>query len=138
MPWLLLLLLLALIVLLAWRIHDTDPLRAADRAANTGEALTVLWRAMLSCAAGLGMKQAAQDTPLQFAAHIEGRMGVRMLSIAEAVSALHYGRHTPGEDVLPLARDAYQALHEQLSLPQKFLFALRRAWPFPARKHPNA
>jgi len=133
-PWLLLLLLLAIIVFLAYRIHETDPLRAAERAANDGAALTILWQAMLACAAGLGMKQAAQDTPLQFGAHVEARLGVRLSAVAEAVSALHYGRHAPRKDVLPLARNAYQALHEQLSLPQKLLFALRRACSFPLRK----
>ena len=114
---------------LAWRIYETDPLRAAARAADDGKALTILWEAAIGCAAAIGLKQHAHETPLQFAARAENSLGIRLYSVAEVISALHYGRHAPPSAILPVARDSYLALREQMNLLQKLRFSLRRTLP---------
>ena len=130
LPWLLLLLLILLPVLLARRIHDTDPLRAADRAATDGRALTILWEASLACAAYVGLKHHPHETPLQFAARLEDSLNIRLGGVAEAVSAMNYGRHAPPVQVVPLAKECYLALREQMNLLHKLRFSLRCALRF--------
>jgi len=130
LPWLILLLLLLLTLYLAWRIYETDPIRAAERARNDGQALIVLWEAALSCAAHAGLKRHSHETPLQFATRVEDSLGIPLYGIAEAVSALQYGRHAPPGDILPRARESYLALHEQMSPWRKLRFSLGRALRF--------
>lgn len=126
-PWLLLLLLIALTVWLAWRVYDTDPIRAAARAKNDGQALDILWTASLACAAYAGLKRHTHETPLQFAARVEDRLGIPLYGIAEVVSAMQYGKHAPPGSILPIARESYLALREQMNLRHKLLFSLTRA-----------
>lgn len=130
LPWLWLLLILALILLIALRVRATHPLLRAQKAKNDTLALLILWEAVLDCAACLGFKRCSAETPLQFAQRAEEGLGTRMLDIAEAVSAVRYGRHHAPEHALPRARDVYQSLEERLSLWHKLCLSLKRAISF--------
>ena len=127
LPWLWLLLLLALLCLLAWRIRAADPLARALRAKDGSAALLLLWRAILEEAAALQLPIADGETPLSYAQRAEARLGVHLREPAVAVSALRYGRHAPARSALAQARTAYTALHERLSPGRKLLLALMRA-----------
>ena len=70
------------------------------------------------------------DTPLRFAERASKELSVPLHETAEAVSALRYGRHPVRRGALKAAREAYGALYERLSLPQKLLFALKNAASF--------
>lgn len=129
LPWLWLLLILALLLLLAWRIRVTEPLYRAAHAGDDAKALLTLWAAMLQCAAMLHNPMQPEDTPLRFAERAEKALSIPVTETAQAVSALRYGRHPVRRGALKAAREAYTALHERLSLPQKLLFALKNAFP---------
>lgn len=128
LPWLWLLLLILLLVLLALRIRATHPISRAQRAGNDTQALLILWNAALDCAVCLGCRRSEAETPLQFAQRAENALGTRMLDIAEAVSAVRYGRHPAPEHALNRARDVYQSLEERLSPWHKLRLAFKRAF----------
>lgn len=130
LPWLWLLLIIALIVLIALRIRATHPLMRAQRARNDTQALLILWSSILDCADCLGYKRSDAETPLQFAERTENGLGTRMRDIAEAVSAVRYGRHPAPEHALPRAKDVYQSLEERLSSWHKLRLSLKRAVRF--------
>ncbi|MBR1606452.1 MAG: DUF4129 domain-containing protein, partial [Clostridia bacterium] len=129
LPWLWLLLILALLLLLAWRIRVTEPLYRAAHAGDDAKALLTLWAAMLQCVAMLHNPMQPEDTPLRFAERAEKALSIPVMETAQAISALRYGRHPVRRGALKAAREAYTALHERLSLPQKLLFALKNAFP---------
>lgn len=127
LPWLLLLLAIALILLLARRIRVTHPLYRAQQAKNDTQALLILWQATLDCAACLQVVRTQSETPLQFAIRAEQTLGTRLADIAEAVSAVHYGRHAAPAEALARVKHVYQALEERLSMPDKLRLSLCRA-----------
>ena len=126
LPWLALLLLLAVILLLAWRARVTEPLYCAARAKNDTAALLLLWQAVLQCADRLGKPRQHAETPLAYAARMGADLGVSLQSLAEAVSAAQYGRHAPPPAAVQEAERVYTALYEQLNLLQKAALCLRR------------
>ena len=130
LPWLWLMLLIALILLIALRIRATHPLLRAQRAKNDTQALLILWSAVLDCAACLNFKRSEAETPLQFAQRAESGLGTRLLDIAQAVSAVRYGRHPAPEHALPRVKDVYQSLEERLNLWHKLRLSLKRALSF--------
>ena len=130
LPWLWLLLILALLLLLAWRVRVTEPLYRAAHAGDDAKALLALWTAILQCAALLHSPMRPVDTPLRFAERASKELSIPLHETAEAVSALCYGRHPVRRGALKAAREAYGALYERLSLPQKLLFALKNAASF--------
>ena len=127
LPWLWLLLILAVILLLAWRIRTTAPLQRADRAKNDDDALLILWQAILRSAEGLKAPCRADETPLVYGARASQALGVPLTAVARAFSALRYGRHHAPRGAVTQAREIYRSLQDQLSLPRKLAFALRRA-----------
>lgn len=133
LPWLLLLLVIALILFLAARIRTTHPLYRAQKAANDTQALLILWEAALQCAACLHVARNEAETPLQFAQRAESQLGTRLEDIAQVVSAIRYGRHNAPEEALHRVRSVYQSLEERLSLWHKFKLSFRRA--FTVRKN---
>ena len=128
LPWLLLLIVLALVVLLAMRIRATHPLYRAQRARTETQAFLILWEAALSCAACLGVRRDQAETPLQYAARIEQQLGTHLTDIAAQISAVRYGRHAAQQEMLSRARDVYQSLEERLPLRHKLSLALRRVF----------
>ena len=126
LPWLALLLLLALMLLLAWRARLTEPMYRAARAKDDAAALLLLWQAALQCAAQLGKPRQHAETPLAYAARLGDSLGVSLQSLAEAVSAVQYGRHMPSSAAVQEAGRVYTALNEQLNLWQKAVLCLRR------------
>ncbi len=130
LPWLWLLLILALLLLMAWRIRVTEPLYRSSHAGDDGEALLILWTAILQCAGMLGSPMRPEDTPLRFAERASKEHSIPLHETAQAVSALRYGHHPVRRGAMKAARTAYGALYERLSLPQKALFALKNAIRF--------
>ena len=126
LPWLALLLLLALMLLLAWRARVTEPMYRAARAKDDAAALLLLWQAALQCAAQLGKPRQHAETPLAYAARLGDSLGVSLHSLPEAVSAVQYGRHMPSSAAMREAGRVYTALNEQLNLWQKAVLCLRR------------
>ena len=126
LPWLALLLLLALMLLLAWRARLTEPMYRAARAKDDAAALLLLWQAALQCAAQLGKPRQHAETPLAYAARLGDSLGVSLQSLAETVSAVQYGRHMPSSAAVQEAGRVYTALNEQLNLWQKAVLCLRR------------
>ena len=124
----LLLLLLALVALLALRIRSTEPLRHAARIRESGDALLLLWRSALQCAACLGAPIRGDETPIDYAARAGAALGISLDAPARAVSALRYGRRAPRAAALRAARDAYAQLHGRLRPHQRAALALKRAF----------
>ena len=133
--WLWLLLILALIALLAWRIRSADPLRRANRQKNGGDALILLWQAILQCAALLKTPMQPDETLLDYGFRAGNALGLPLQETAQAVSALRYGRHAPGRGELRGAKNAYAQLRQRLNPLQKAFLSLKYAFTFtPFRK----
>ena len=115
---------------MAWRIRVTEPLYRSSHAGDDGEALLILWTAILQCAGMLGSPMRPEDTPLRFAERASKEHSIPLYETAQAVSALRYGHHPVRRGAMKAARTAYGALYERLSLPQKALFALKNAIRF--------
>ncbi|MBR5232275.1 MAG: transglutaminase domain-containing protein [Clostridia bacterium] len=130
LPWLLLLLLIALILLLAWRIRSTHPMLRAQKASTDTQAFLILWYASLLCMGILRCAPLPAETPLQFAARAERTLGMHMTEAAETVSSIRYGRHSVRKEMSDSMKDIYQALEERLNLWQKLRLSVKRALRF--------
>lgn len=134
LPWLWLLLMLAALALLAWRARVTETAYRAARAGSDTAALLLWWQAITDCTGMLHEARRQDETPLDYAARMQRRLSVPLLSLAEAVSAAQYGRHAPQKKMLKQAEQAYTALHERLNLWQKAKLCLRRMTRIQRRK----
>ena len=96
---------------------------AAGREAGGGRGLS---QAPAPIAAQLGKPRQHAETPLAYAARLGDSLGVSLQSLAEAVSAVQYGRHMPSSAAVQEAGRVYTVLNEQLNLWQKAVLCLRR------------
>lgn len=135
MPWLWLLLIIACILLLALRIRMTEPLYCAAKADSDEKAMMLLWLAINDSTQMLKHPRLLSETPFAYAARINSALGVSLFTVADAISAMRYGRHQPPRSAVQNAMQAYTALSEQMTMWQKFRLALRRAFRLNSGKH---
>lgn len=135
MPWLWLLLIISCILLLSVRIRMTEPLYCATKADSDEKAMMLLWRAINDSTKMLKHPRLPSETPFAYAARIDSVLGVSLLTVADAISAMRYGRHQPPRNAVQNAMQAYTALSEQMTLWQKFRLAIRRAFRLSPGKH---
>ena len=104
-PWWLLLV-LALIGFLTWRIVQGDPLRREKRLKSKGAALLMYWQECLNMSRVNKQGILPSETPLSYAARLNSDSALHEL--ADGVSALVYGHQEPDRTQVASARDLYQ------------------------------
>ncbi len=125
-PWLLFLLLLAVLLLLARRIRTTDPIYRADREKNSTAALLLLWHAILQSMAMLGKPRQGTETVLDYGKRIENSTDIPLERLAEDVSTAQYSRHAPPKQTITFAKRVYTDLQTKMTPWQRLWLCLRR------------
>lgn len=124
-PWWILII-LALIALLAWRVREEEPGRRARKLRQPGEVLALYWHTLLQTKQVGGHGILPQETPLSYAHRMEtGGQGLMDLAIAR--SAQVYGRRAPDAMEAELAGSLYRDAWRALPPHKKAALALLRA-----------
>ena len=124
-PWWLLLL-LAVLGLLIWRVRAERPQRKAGRMRDSAGALALYWQESLRALRAKGQGILPQETPLAYAMRADAENeGLQQLALAR--SAQVYGRARPDTDQVTQAARVYEALWAQLPPYKKAALALARA-----------
>jgi len=125
-PFWWLLLLAALIGLLLWRIAASRPESLEKRMKSPEARFALYWRSSLETLAARGLKMSAAETTLEYAGRLAD-LEPHLPEMAQAQSALTYGREAPSEAVAALAREFYRSGWRSLSPAGRALLSLRRA-----------
>ena len=111
--WWLWLLLAVTIALLVWRARASEPNRQSARLAESSGKVLLFWQALMDVqkAARLPMlpSETLRDYALRVAPDDRG-----LLSLANSVSAIVYGRHAPDDSRVTAARLYYQSAYRTL------------------------
>ena len=122
--WWLWLLLVAVLAFLGWRARQADPHRRAAKLDPRGQVLTY-WQALLQARGVAGQPMLPGETPRQYAMRAAGE-DRGLLSLADTVSALVYGRHRAQEERVTTARLHYQSAWSALHPLQRARLVLMR------------
>lgn len=122
-PWWLLLI-LALISLITWRVVMGNPLRREKRLKSNDAALLMYWQECLDMNRADKKGILPSETPLSYAARLN--LGSALHELAEGVSALVYGRQEPDRAQVASARDLYQKAWKSAKWHRKPGLILRR------------
>ena len=123
--WWLWLLLMAAIAFVVWRARVSEPNRRAARSRSASDRVLLFWQALMDVqkVAGKPMQpsETLRDYALRVAPDDRG-----LLSLADSVSAIVYGRHAPDESRVTAARLHYQSTYHALPRPRRGLVIARR------------
>lgn len=127
--WLLILLLLLLAALIAARVYFTLPDTVIKRRMKTDDERLLVWyRCLLGLLAAAGFAAKPSESPVAHALRVEpslpGDHG--LLSVADAVMMLGYGRYGASPAQVEEARACYRKLFAELPIKAKVVWFLRR------------
>ena len=127
--WLILLLLLlvcCLLLLLRW--HWTSPAYLEKKAADPAAAFDVWLRETVRRLTARNLPRRPGETPMSYTRRLDAQedLPLQLSPLGECVSLMKYGRATPGEADLQLARDAALLLRRDQKPSVRLRFALLR------------
>ena len=125
--WLWLLLVISLIAALVWRARALNPVRRAEQYRDGNKKLMIYWQALCLALAMQGKASLPQETLRGYAQRVApGDTGLQAL--ADAVSAVIYGRREASGEQVMTARLYYQGAYQSLSRIGRGRLMMSRLW----------
>lgn len=130
-----LLLVLAIIAALTWRIIHTQPARCAERAGDEMGRWSAWMQAVTDALRVAGLRRGASESPMAFAARVDGlrRFPAELTPLGECMALVFYGRLAPEPEETAMTAQAYAQLLPRLTAFQRLRLTLLRAF-VPVRK----
>lgn len=125
--WLWLLLLIALIALIVWRIRETQPHRRVQKLQDNSKKLLIYWQALSLAMLHSGKPMLTSETIRDYAGRTApGDAGLFKLS--DAVSGVLYGKYKAGDTEVTTASLYYQSAYAALSPLGRVKLIGKRLW----------